>query len=169
MCREGLQTVVQSQLTVRHVEKRRVATVAVEKDQLARLGTGDAAADVVENGEQRRGRQPYGARCPGVFVRLRVRQRGKKPDVQIRGRGSDRGFGDRRRDHFVGVQWQVRTVLFDCAERLDEDRVGSDLPVDIGATQFAESSWFSHRVEPTPVGYFTSCPRHRRSTHVLTR
>ena len=61
----------------------RVAAVTVEEHEALRRGHRQAAADVVEHGEQRLGRQPERARRPGVLVRLGVRERRQQPDVEL--------------------------------------------------------------------------------------
>ena len=73
---ERHQAVVQAQLAVGDVDQGAVAAVAVEEHEAAGRRHGDAAAEVVEHGEQRRRRQPDRARRPGVLVGLRVRERG---------------------------------------------------------------------------------------------
>ncbi len=118
---ERHQPVREPQFAVGDVEQRAVASVTVEEDESLRRGRGDAAADVVEHRQQGRGRQPHRARRPGVLVRLRVLQRRHQPDVELVADLGDRGLGDSRGDDRVGAEWQVRAVLFDGPEGLDDD------------------------------------------------
>ena len=121
MGQERHQPVLQAHLAVGDAEQRAVAAVAVEEDEPLRRSRGDAATDVVEHGEQRRRRQPDRAGRPGVLVRLRVLQRRQQPHVELVTDLGDGCLGDRCGDDRVGAQRQVRAVLLDRAERLDDD------------------------------------------------
>ena len=124
MGEERHQPVLQAQLAVGHAEQRRVAAVAVEEHELAGRRHRHAAADVVEHGEQRRRRQPDRAGRPGVLVRLGVGERRQQPHVELVADPLDRGLGDALGDQQVGVERQVRAVLLDRPERLDDDAAG---------------------------------------------
>jgi hypothetical protein len=130
----------EADLTIGDPDQRRVAAVAVEEHQLARRGRGHAPADVVEHGEQGGGRQPDRAGRPGVLVGLRVRQRRQEPHVELGADAVD-GRGDHPvGDHQVGVERQVRPVLFDGAERLDEDARRRDQPLDVGSAEIGQAT-----------------------------
>ena len=101
--------------------------MAVEEHQPLGRRRRDAAADVVEHRQQRVGRQPDRAGRPGVLVRLRVRERWAAATRRAR-RRRVRPPPRRPRSAMtsVGVERQVRAVLLDRAERLDEDAALGD-------------------------------------------
>ena len=118
---ERHQAVGQPNLAVGDPDERRIAAVTVEEHELARRRGGHAATDVVEHRQQRGGRQPDGARRPGVLIRLRVREGRQQPHVEFFADALDRQLRDPVGDEQIGVERQVRAVLLDRTERLHED------------------------------------------------
>ena len=152
---ERHQAVLQAHLAVGDAEQRAVAAVTVEEDEPLGGRGGDAAADVVEHGQQRRGRQPHRAGRPGVLVRLRVLQRRQQPDVELVADLGDRGLGDRGGDDRVGAQRQVRAVLLDGAEWLDDDAAIGQPLGDLGAGEVGEvalARCHEGTLPPAPIG-----------------
>jgi len=147
MGEERHQAVLEPQFAVGHVEQRRVAAVPVDEHELARRQHGDAAADVVEDGEQRRRRQPHGAGRPGVLVRLRVGEGRQQPSVVGIAVFGDGGLGDLAGDHEVGVEREVRPVLLDGTEGLQHDRAGGQALGYLRGPQLGQPS--RHGRQPT--------------------
>ena len=125
------------------VQQRRVAAVAVQEHQPLRRERRQRSPDVVEHGEQRRGRQPDRAGRPGVLVRLRVRERRQQPEIELVAPLLHHCLGDFTGDHVVRRERQVGSVLLDRAERLHEDRVGAD---ELGNLRRAKVGQVSGRV-----------------------
>ena len=140
MCEERHQTVVQTELTVGDAHERRVATVTVHEHESPGRSHRNAASDVVEDLQQGVGRQPDRARRPGVLVRLGVGERGKQPDVMFDTDALDRRRRDAVGNHQIGVEREVWPVLFDGAQRLDEDRAVGDQPIEIRGPKLVEAA-----------------------------
>ena len=124
--------------------QRAVAAVAVHEHEPAGRRHRHAAPDVVEHGEHRRRRQPDRARRPGVLVRLRVGERRQQPHVELVADTLDGGRAPRARRSAGRCERQVRTVLLDRPERLDEDAARVEAACDVGRPQVGERRSVSH-------------------------
>ena len=111
----------ETQVATRHLEKRRVSAVGVDEYQCARRGGEQRPADVVEDGEHRRGRQPNRAGGPGVLVRLGKCQGRQRPQIVLVAEAGHERVHRRGRDDQVGREGQVRAVSLDRAHRQHDD------------------------------------------------
>jgi hypothetical protein len=73
-----------------------------------------------------------------VLVRLRVCERRHEPHVEVVTHPIDGQCRHPIGDHEVGVERQMRTVLLDGTERLDDDAALGDEPGHIGSSEFCE-------------------------------
>ncbi len=140
MDEEGLQPVGQTKLTVGHADQGAVAAVPVEEHQLARRCRRQAPAEVVEHCQQRPGAQPDRPRRPGVLVGLGVVQRGEQPDIVLVAATIHRCLGNGGGNHGVGGQGQVRSMLLDGAERLEQDAALGQSRGDVRGAQVGKTS-----------------------------
>jgi hypothetical protein len=71
-----------------------------------------------------------------VLVALRVGERGQHPQIETFSGGAfGDGVGRGGGDHQVGAERQVRAVLLDRAERLDDDGAGGDAGGHLGPAE----------------------------------
>ena len=139
MGQEGLEAELQPQFAVGHGHERTVSAVAVQEHEFASTRGGDTPPDVFENRQHGSRRHPNGAGVPGVLVALRVGQRRQQPRVDPGVHGTRHGgFGHCRGNGQVGDQREMRAVLFDRAERLDDDRLLGQRRGDLRATKMRD-------------------------------
>lgn len=112
----------------------------VHEHQLSSGRHGDATADVIEDFQQRVGRQPDRARGPGVLVGLRVRERREQPHVPVESGSLNSSAGDSFCDQEIRVEREVRAVLFDGAQWLDQDRPRGQELIELRCSELVEAS-----------------------------
>ena len=139
MCEKRLEAMAEAKFPIGHRHECAVAAVTVHEEHLACRSGCDAPTNVIEYGQQSRGREPHGARCPGVFIRLGVGQGGQKPCIAFLAHLVHHGRCDGLGNNEIGVQWQMRSMLFDGTEWHDHDRISPEALAHLGSAQLVES------------------------------
>lgn len=133
------ESMFQTDLSIHHCDESAVPSMAVEEDQFSTACSCDAAPDVVEHRLHRVRRHPHSARAPRMLVAFRECERGKKPHVEPAFCApSHRLFRNSIGDDEVSCEWQMRSMLFDCTERLQNNRrlTDSTLELDGGKMRY---------------------------------
>ena len=134
-----MQPVPQAKFPVGHRHQGTVPTMTIYEEQTASRCCGNTSTNIVENRQERGGRQPHRSRSPGVFVRLGVRQRRQEPRVALLPDCGDDSLRHGFCHYQIGAEGKMGSMLLDSAQGQHDDRISSELLPHLRAAEFVES------------------------------